>query len=193
MSAPDFEALLGEHGSSRPAFIREADGNDWHRGVSVCSCGETFTGTHTAHVAAVLDDHMADRERALGAELEAAKGNRPAGFMSQREWEDWSNELAMLLPEDVESWPGVNPEGAQESIIEAAITYLTSDDYLADLVRAAAEKAVLEAAEALRHYADGFVGPFHAEQWCEAATYIAVRAKVGIPGPRLTAKEADRG
>jgi hypothetical protein len=40
------------------------------------------------------------------------------------EWEDWSNELALLLPEDVESWPGVNPEGAQESIIMAALEHL---------------------------------------------------------------------
>jgi hypothetical protein len=45
-------------------------------------------------------------------------------FWSQREWEDWSNELAMILPEDAECWPGVNPEGAQESIITAALRYL---------------------------------------------------------------------
>lgn len=43
---------------------------------------------------------------------------------SIREWEDWSNELAMLLPEDAETWPGANPEGAQESIITACLTHL---------------------------------------------------------------------
>lgn len=39
-------------------------------------------------------------------------------------WEDWSNDLANLLPEDAETWPGANPEGAQESIIEACLAYL---------------------------------------------------------------------
>jgi hypothetical protein len=61
-------------------------------------------------------------ERALAE----ARGDNPSGFWSQREWEDWSNELAMILPEDAECWPGVNPEGAQESIIEAALRYLVS-------------------------------------------------------------------
>lgn len=41
-----------------------------------------------------------------------------------REWEDWSNELAMLLPEDAETWPGANPEGAQESIVTACVIHL---------------------------------------------------------------------
>lgn len=45
---------LAEHRSSRPAFIREADGNDWHHGVSICTCGETFTGAHDTHLATVL-------------------------------------------------------------------------------------------------------------------------------------------
>jgi hypothetical protein len=48
-------------------------------------------------------------------------------FWSQREWLDWSNELAMILPEDAECWPGVNPEGAQVSIIKAALRYLVAE------------------------------------------------------------------
>jgi hypothetical protein len=48
-------------------------------------------------------------------------------FWSHREWEDWSNELAMILPEDAECWPGVNPEGAQVSIIMAALRYLVAE------------------------------------------------------------------
>ena len=46
------ETVLAVCHSSRPAFIREANGVDWHRGVSICTCGDQFTGTHRAHVAA---------------------------------------------------------------------------------------------------------------------------------------------
>lgn len=53
-------------------------------------------------------------------------------------WEEWSNGLAELLPEDAETWPGVNPEGAQESIITAALAYLVrhweaTEEALADV------------------------------------------------------------
>lgn len=54
MTEPSMVEVLEKHESSRPAFIRETDGGDWHRGVSACSCGETFTGTHRTHVAAAL-------------------------------------------------------------------------------------------------------------------------------------------
>lgn len=40
------------------------------------------------------------------------------------EWQEWSNDLADLLPEDAECWPGCNPEGAQESVILDAVRYL---------------------------------------------------------------------
>lgn len=46
---------------------------------------------------------------------------------SIEEWEGWSNELASLFPEDAETWPGANPEGAQESIIQACLVYLLSE------------------------------------------------------------------
>jgi len=49
--------------------------------------------------------------------LEQAQGDRPSGFWSQREWEDWSNDLALLIPED-DAAEYSNPEGAQEGIIE---------------------------------------------------------------------------
>lgn len=42
------------------------------------------------------------------------------------EWEAWSNDLANILPEDAEAWPGCNPEGAQESIIRNALRHLVS-------------------------------------------------------------------
>lgn len=42
-------------------------------------------------------------------------------------WENWSNELASLFPEDAETWPGVNPEGAQESIITNAVRHLLAE------------------------------------------------------------------
>lgn len=64
-----------------------------------------------------VSDGCVVAEAGLRAELADARG-------AQREWEEWSNELATLLPEDAEGWPGVNPEGAQESIIEAALRHL---------------------------------------------------------------------
>ena len=53
-AADEYQRVLNRCRSSRPAFIREADGVDWHRGVSICTCGETFTGAHEAHVAQAL-------------------------------------------------------------------------------------------------------------------------------------------
>lgn len=61
-------------------------------------------------------------------------------------WEDWSNELATLLPEDAETWPGVNPEGAQESIITAALEHL-----LAERKATQAKLTALEADAQARH------------------------------------------
>jgi hypothetical protein len=52
---------------------------------------------------------------------------KPSSEDNGWDWEDWSNDLALLLPEDAETWPGVNPGGAQESIIEAALSYLVSE------------------------------------------------------------------
>lgn len=60
----------------------------------------------------VLLDRLAEVEKALTE----ARGERPSGFWSQREWEDWSNDLAVLIPEDDVSRYS-NPEGAQEGII----------------------------------------------------------------------------
>ena len=53
-AADEYQRVLNRCRSSRPAFIREADGVDWHRGVSICTCGETFAGAHAAHVAQAL-------------------------------------------------------------------------------------------------------------------------------------------
>lgn len=53
------------------------------------------------------------------------------------EWQDWSNELAMLLPDEAEGWPGVNPEGAQESIVTAALVHLLA---VRDAVEAQADQ-----------------------------------------------------
>jgi hypothetical protein len=44
-----------------------------------------------------------------------AEGEQPSGYMSQREWEDWSNEVADLLPEHYDG------DEAQESIILHAV------------------------------------------------------------------------
>lgn len=75
-----FVEIETEHADSRPAFIREADGNDWHRGASVCTCGDTFIGTHAEHRADILMAALADHDRAVGAEA-WAEGHR-AGFAS---------------------------------------------------------------------------------------------------------------
>jgi hypothetical protein len=67
-------------------------------------------------LAEMSDQIGAWRKRAEQAERERdeARGESPQGFWSQREWEDWSNELAALIPDDDVRG---NPEGAQESII----------------------------------------------------------------------------
>ena len=101
----------------------------------------------------------------LRADLAEARGDSPAGFMSQREWEDWSNELAMLIPED--DMHG-NPEGAQESIILATLS-----GWYGELVEA---RAVIEQIESLAkiqaiscqaaHRAD------HARNWLDVLAII---------------------
>jgi hypothetical protein len=60
MNAPEdaLAGILAEHQSSRPAFIREADGNDWHKGVSICACGQQFTGPLPQHLAQVLAEYI---------------------------------------------------------------------------------------------------------------------------------------
>ena len=63
----------------------------------------------------VFGDAAAEIRR-LRTALAETRGERPAGFWSQREWEDWSNDLATLIPEDDVSAYS-NPEGAQEGII----------------------------------------------------------------------------
>jgi hypothetical protein len=45
---------------------------------------------------------------------------RQARAEERREWQEWSNELALLIPED-DVCDYANPEGAQESIIEACL------------------------------------------------------------------------
>jgi len=77
---------------------------------------------------AAVESIVAARLAKVTAERDEARGERPSGFWSQREWEEWSNTLAWLLPEEAETWPGVNPEGAQESIIEAAIEHLVKTE-----------------------------------------------------------------
>jgi hypothetical protein len=53
-------------------------------------------------------------------QLARARGERPSGFWSQREWEDWSNELALLIPEEYED------DVAQEAIIQRALADLVT-------------------------------------------------------------------
>lgn len=53
-------------------------------------------------------------------ERDAARGDSPDGFMSQREWEDWSIDLAQLVPEEYED------DVAQEAIIERALEDLVT-------------------------------------------------------------------
>lgn len=66
-----------------------------------------------------------DRQRdRLNSEVERLSRELSRSFWSPREWEEWSNELASALPEEAEGWPGVNPEGAQESIIKASLLHL---------------------------------------------------------------------
>lgn len=56
--------------------------------------------------------------------LKEAWGDNPSGFRSQREWEDWSNTLASLIPDGHEGEYS-NPEGAQEGIVEDCLrTYV---------------------------------------------------------------------
>lgn len=68
---------------------------------------------------------LLDRLEAAEAERDEARGERPSGFWSQRQWEDWSNELAILIPDDTAYG---NPEGAQESIIEDTLRGLLAEN-----------------------------------------------------------------
>lgn len=64
-------------------------------------------------------------------ERNEARGELPvAAFWSQRQWEDWSNRLALMLPEEYDG------DGAQESLIE---------DALGDLLNKRQELAALRA------------------------------------------------
>lgn len=60
----------------------------------------------------------------VAEQLQEARGDHPSGFWSQREWEDWSNTLASLIP-DGDEGEYSNPEGSQEGIIEDCLrTYV---------------------------------------------------------------------
>lgn len=78
---------------------------DWLRDRAALERGADATGG------------VVDENAQLRAKLTAARGESPSGFWSQREWEDWSNDLATLIPEGDASRYS-NPEGAQEGIIE---------------------------------------------------------------------------
>lgn len=66
---------------------------------------------------------------AMETQLNEARGDSPSGFWSQREWEDWSNELTFPIPDDLACG---NPEGAQESIIEDTLAHLVRCVRVAD-------------------------------------------------------------
>ncbi|GEP38849.1 hypothetical protein NPS01_25120 [Nocardioides psychrotolerans] len=69
-----------------------------------------------ARVIQAKDRARFDAVTELRTALDAARGRTPSGFWSQRRWEDWSSELAGLIPEGDESKYS-NPEGAQEQIV----------------------------------------------------------------------------
>lgn len=77
---------------------------------------------------------LLDALEAAERERDEAQGERPSGFWSQREWEDWSNDLAGLILEGDEAKYS-NPEGAQEGIIEDCLrAYSTAEARFADLM-----------------------------------------------------------
>lgn len=78
------------------------------------ACDACNSGTLDVNPCTCID--WQGRAEKAERELAEARGDSPSGFWSQREWEDWSNELAGLIHEDDESIYS-NPEGAQESII----------------------------------------------------------------------------
>jgi hypothetical protein len=139
-------------------------------GLLACTCGERlpiFYGDdgqplynpairhhHEQQAAALFDsDWMRQHDAAVRAEAERerdeARGDSPSGFWSQREWEDWSNDLALMIPEDLACG---NPEGAQESIIEATLAHLIR------CVSVAGEHDDAVRAEALEQAADEWGG-----------------------------------
>jgi hypothetical protein len=52
----------------------------------------------------------------VAAEVERAQATGPGWFWTRDEWSEWSNDLAMLIPED-DFDRYSNPDGAQESCI----------------------------------------------------------------------------
>jgi hypothetical protein len=58
-------------------------------------------------------EYEADRADAAEAEVER--------------YVEWSNELALILPDDAETWPGVDPGAPQEVIIADGLRYLLAE------------------------------------------------------------------
>jgi hypothetical protein len=76
---------------------------------------DTGAGTLADHIAYRMSEPLLAALAEEEARAARAEGEQPSGYMSQREWEDWSNEVADLLPEHYDG------DEAQESIILHAV------------------------------------------------------------------------
>jgi hypothetical protein len=100
-----------QHGD---AYCGLVERDDYLKGDRVCGClGEPVSAGEV-----VGEEQIAEWR---------AEVNGPGWFWTRTEWAEWSNELAMILPEDAEEWPGVNADGAQESVIAAALRHLVAE------------------------------------------------------------------
>lgn len=146
---PTVLALLAEVAALR-AKVAEVEAAARLHEHGYCETSIALT-EQQARTNAALRQQVAD----LTAERDEARGERPSGFWSQRQWEDWSNELAMLIPDDLAAG---NPEGAQESIIEATLEHLIRCVSVVDDTEAAEETSAAQAEviERVREWANQY-------------------------------------
>ena len=130
----------------RDLLIQALDGHAYTYPDSFCECGSYLDGSYAG-----WQGHMADAllaSPALDALVAERNSHGPGSFWTQAEWAEWSNDLAFLIPEDDVS-RYANPEGAQESIVEACLRAYVSeraalDALVAERVAALAEELAVE-------------------------------------------------
>lgn len=116
-----------------------------------------------------VETALADSAAGLTAEAPAVAvpGSADSGWTT-REWGEWSNDLALLVPED--SADVTNPEAAQESIITEHFTSLAwRDTCRQDIATAVAADTL---AWSVRTVKDGETYPDDASQQVPPGTYL---------------------
>lgn len=174
---PDIEATLAEH------LHCTHDGGDH---LITWTCGMTSEpyqgfGWREQHIAEALAPVLAAAVREAEQRAPAATADGPGWFWTQDEWAEWSNELAILIPEDdVDRYS--NPDGAQESVIKDCLRA-----YIAERERRARPAPPPTCSDPAcpiyeRHRQQGKTFPLHGPHDYRAADRVAVDAPEGGEG-----------